>query len=619
MNSGRTLAVVGAVCAFLAVPPPGASAPSAEGSRTLALAAKGHTGYAIVIGAEARAVDRYAAEQLALYLGQMTGARFAVISAVDLAADAPAIFVGLSAPASTRLGETDPLDGFADQEHAWRSRGQDIFLYGKGVHGNLHAVMAFLENELGWRWYSLFELPVLPERPVLALTPFHGRRGMSYLYRSVDLQRSRDYPSQLGVNMHFDKHARRGAARSGVELPPRTQRTFVSARPEIEGWTHSLHRYIPPRAAPKNAFPWLDRDNYFETHPEFFTLGSNGQRVPNRQLCFSQPGLRAELTRNVLLQIAHENEEQLIVEIGAEDNPGTFCHCESCRELEARYASVGGPMYDFLIEICALLAERHPTVSIKTFAYRRSQTQKPPTLPEGRKLPDNLIVEFAPIEDNFFADWTHPDPWIQETYADLQAWSAILAPGNLWSWIYPVPYGSGRFMPVSTVPRLIANMRLMHAARRQGYYVDMGSMQHSRSSWSDLVLYLIHRLGQDIDADTDAPHREFTDFMYGPAAPLDPYVPRRTRSGAASHDRPVGAGLRVHGRARDLVRRASLQRRDVSLSDRRQHPPLAGTFRADEGVPGGGRGAGSPTHEHAVGAARTRSCDLVEMDRAAGA
>jgi len=68
----------------------------------------------------------------------------------------PAIFVGLSEPALRYLGR-DPLAALEDQEHVTRSIGPNIFLYGKGAHGNLHAVMEFLENSLGWRWYSVYD------------------------------------------------------------------------------------------------------------------------------------------------------------------------------------------------------------------------------------------------------------------------------------------------------------------------------------------------------------------------------------------------------------------------------------------------------------------------------
>jgi len=35
------------------------------------------------------------------------------------------------------------------------------------VHGSLNAVFDFLREDAGWRWYSVFEHPVLPSKPEL--------------------------------------------------------------------------------------------------------------------------------------------------------------------------------------------------------------------------------------------------------------------------------------------------------------------------------------------------------------------------------------------------------------------------------------------------------------------
>ncbi|MGY8641462.1 MAG: DUF4838 domain-containing protein [Verrucomicrobiales bacterium] len=158
----------------------------------------------------------------------------------------------------------------------------------------------------------------------------------------------------------------------------------------------------------------------------------------------------------------------------------------------------------------------HPETRVKTLAYRRSQTQIPPRLPEGEKLPGNLVIAFAPIEDCYFADWTHPDPKIQETFQHLKDWAAITAPGNLWAWMYPNPWGTGHEMPVGNVERVINNMRLMHKAGVRGIFLDHHGV-NSRSGWSELQAFLVLKLSQDIDTNTDALITEFTDHAFGPA------------------------------------------------------------------------------------------------------
>lgn len=480
----------------------------ASNAAEIRLASDGITDYQVVRAVDASGVDRYAAETLAGYLRESSGAEFAIVAADEHAAKKPAIFVGLSRPAHALLGP-DPLDGLKGQEHVVRSVGPDIVLYGKGIRGNLHAVTEFLENSLGWRWYSVYEKPVVPRRPNLTLQPFHRTRGFDFISRQVALRYNADFYLQNGINMGLETKLRR---KQRPVLPH-----LVSWLPN-ENFVHTSFSYIPPTPKDKYAdeFHWVTKRNYFETNPEFFSVGEYGKRVPNQQLCFSNRGLRDELTDQVRKHIMISGERQLIM-IDAADRPGRFCYCEDCIALEQRYQSPGGPLYDYLIELCATLRREHPATMVKTLAYRRNQTQIPPRLPAGEKLPDNLIVDFAPIEDCYFADWTHPDPQIQETFQHLKDWAAIAQ--HLWAWMYPNPWGSGHVMPVGNVERVVTNMRLMHEAGVTGIFTDHNGF-NSRSGWCELQAWLVYRLARDVDADAEALIAEFTDHVYGPAAPL---------------------------------------------------------------------------------------------------
>ncbi len=475
----------------------------------LHLADAGTTDYAIVRPENATAVDEYAVALLEHTLEQITGAGFPVIEPGDVAEPAQRIFVGLSAPARDVLGD-DQLADLQPEEHIARSVDSSIFLYGRGIHGNLHAVMAFLEDPVGRRWYSVHEEPVLPDRPTLTLPSFGRREGFTFGYREVQLNFGTDFYYQHGINMGY---ARRGRTGDGE---------FLSRLPTTN-FVHTSFSYIPPNPESRyaNGFPWQDKKNYFETNPDFFSMNEAGRRVPNRQLCFSNPALREELTANVIRDIEHAGEAAergLIVTIDAADTPGTFCHCPDCLALVEQYENPGGPILDYLIELCGKLEQRYPRVLVRTLAYRRSQTQHPPVLPEGETLPDNLIIAFAPIEDNYFADWwNHRDPDIQETYRDMLAWSEIS--NHLWAWMYPNPWGTGAVMPVGNIERIINNMRLMAYAGVEGVFTDHHGI-NERSGFYELQSYLIFKLMQDVDCDTDAVIADFTDHHYGAAGPL---------------------------------------------------------------------------------------------------
>jgi hypothetical protein len=455
-----------------------------DGGQTITLAEGGRTRYQIVAASAPDGIEAYAAKTLAGYLKETTGAEFPVVSPDQFEADRPAIFVGLSEPALARL-EPEPLAKLRDQEHVARSVGLDILLYGKGHRASLDAVMEFLENSLGWRWYSFLEKPVVPRRATLTLKPFFRKRGFNFESRQLALRFSAPFYLQHGVNMGLETKLLQ--KRQPV---PRYLKSWLLN----ENFVHTSFAYIPPTPTDKyaNGFPWVEKRNYFETNPEFFSVGASGKRVPNLQLCYSHRGLRDELTREVQRQIQLSGPRQLVM-IDAADRPARFCHCDGCIALEKRYQAPGGPLFDYLIELCSVLTREHPETRVKTLAYRRSQTQVPPRLPEGERLPDNLVIEFAPIEDCYFADWTHPDPKIQETFQHLKDWAAIIAPGNLWAWMYPNPWGTGHEMPVGNVERVITNMRLMHKAGVRGIFLDHHGV-NSRSGWSELQAYLVLKL-----------------------------------------------------------------------------------------------------------------------------
>ena len=475
----------------------------------LSLTTDGKTEYKIVIPAEPTGTDRYAAETLAAYLFQSTGAEFEIVSTAN-APRTPALFVGLGVATRKRLRD-DPLRGVQDQECVVRSLSQDILLYGKGHRTSLYAVMDFLEIAVGWRWYSFFEKPIVSRHSTLTLRPLHRHRRFDFQRRHLAPRYNAEFFQQHGVNMGWETKL----LKRGQSVPEHLRSWLPNAN-----FVHTSFSYIPPTPQDRYAkeFSWQTKHDYFATNPEFFSVNQVGERVPNLQLCFSNRGLRDEFTRQVKRNLAHAGERQIIM-VDAADRPGRFCHCEECTALEAKHQTPGGPLFDYVIELANTLKRDHPAARVKTLAYRRSQTQKPPRLPQGDRLPGNLIIDFAPIEDAYFADWSHPDERVQETFRHLEGWAAITAPGNLWAWLYPNPWGSGHVMPVGNVERVVTNLRLMHQIGVRGIFLDHNGV-NSRSGWSELQVYLVLKLAQDITADTDALIGEFTDHMYGSAAPL---------------------------------------------------------------------------------------------------
>ncbi|MFA7160420.1 MAG: DUF4838 domain-containing protein, partial [Kiritimatiellia bacterium] len=513
------------------------------GRSSMRLAVSNQTDYAVVRPDNPTEVDDYAVTTLTNFLFQKTGAMFPVIKPGQATPAGKYIFVGLSGPA-LKLAGKDPLASLKDQEYVARSCGADILLYGKGMHGNLYAVMDFMENILGWRWYSppLVHgdaqqrasergVPVFTVEPNLAIKPFSRQGGFSFACRMPIQGYLFDYNIQNGMTQFHDLDAH--AKVFSLKVMP------------MGG--HTLFGYIPPspQAQPwTNLFGWLPRKDYFTNNPDFFGMSPQGKRDLQHQLCFSNPDLRQELTKNVLEHIRllkAEGLERLLINVSAMDTPPEFCCCPGCRKLKEKYSVPGGPFYDYMFELCALVKEKHPDTMLHTIAYRLSQTQKPPVMPEGQAFPDNLVIQFADVQDNTDADWNSPQN--RPSYEDLLSWGKLTP--HVWVWYYPNTYADGGRMPNGNINRLVTDIRLMKKAGVEGVMLEHDTFDvYTGHNFTQLQRFIFTKLLKDVESDVPALIREFTDYQYGPAASLArKYLEELEEAQKkASHDTSFSAG-----------------------------------------------------------------------------
>jgi hypothetical protein len=124
----------------------------------------------ILLRAEPTTQDRKAADELAHWLGQMSGAEFA-IQREQAGQPAPArvISIGrtdlLSQARLPRAGAELGKDGYAVAV-----KDEALFIIGGQRRGPMNGVFALLEEELGCRWYAR-GTATIPHRPELILKP----------------------------------------------------------------------------------------------------------------------------------------------------------------------------------------------------------------------------------------------------------------------------------------------------------------------------------------------------------------------------------------------------------------------------------------------------------------
>ncbi len=394
----------------------------------------------------------------------------------------------------------------APQESSLQVKDEKLVLSGGDEWGILYAVYTFLENQLGIRWFSAYGDELVPKYENLSVDFLPYRQKPAYGKRALI---GSNYYKHSVSSMFFLRN--RLNICNSLENPNYPgSRTFMKFRGHQ---SHTLFFYIPPeKGYYHQALKFKEEKYYFAEHPEFFAMNKDGKRVKNLQLCFSNTDLRKEFTRRFLECVELMGTDGIYA-ISAMDWVGSFCFCPECQKLESKYHCSAGPMLDYMIELSAVIAEQYPDLYLSTLAYRKNQSEKPPQM-SGERLPENIIIVFAPIDDDFSKTFAHPNN--AETYQHLQEWGRLT--DNLWVWYYPLAYGHWG-QPFGGVRRSAADTRLLREAGATGTYYEHDVGVFSGMNFGDLMTWMFLKLFQNPEQDYDKLVQEFCSFYYGAGAP----------------------------------------------------------------------------------------------------
>ena len=456
----------------------------------LKLAENGKTPYTIVIPAKAAKIEKAAARDLAVYLKKVTGAEFPVAET----AAPPRIVIGKAAPADTK-----PL---GPRERRVRSENGDLHLYGADPRGSAFAVYDFLDDIIGCRWFSLWGDEYVPEKPTLTLPELNFSRIPSFDayeagYYVEPLMRHRGAQAFIRRNRLFLQTHKIGSS-------------DTAAYEFLDYGGHGLASYLPPGGLKVGEF----KHNVRGPFPCF----ADGKRVPYKHFCFSNPGFRKEIGKNIrfVLKERWRSGRPAMINLSPSDTGGPYCQCRECRALEKKYASPGGAYFDWINEIASELRRSHPALTILVSAYKQEMSEIPPA---GLKLPDNVMVNYAPLYNNYAQPLEAPSN--ASFYKSFTAWKNHCS--QMAYWIYPNPYALSTygFPLLAGVRRNAANLRLAKQMNVRLITAQFGAAYHTNIGFTELLLYLHARLCNDLARDPDAVTREFCFGYYGPkAAPL---------------------------------------------------------------------------------------------------
>ena len=471
------------------------------------LAKDGETDYTIVYKFSGDVLLDPAVRDLAATLKAITGAKFPIAEK----ADGPKIVIGVAAP-----GDETPC---ASRERRIKSVGGDLYIYGDYRYGTSGAIYNFLTKFCGCRWYTATGDKRIPKNPNLKFDDID--------YKHVPSFKSLEHGGKHSGAV-LNPEIRAWVRRNNSFLMP----NYAFGAPD-DAWfyigpvTHTLFAYMPPIIRKPRSFnadkkflagphPTLAGKEYFSTHPEYFTLNKSGKRVPDMQLCFTNPEVRAELLKNIENAIKSENydpERYAILDISQNDRSRGFCFCKNCQALVKKYRTPGGPYFDFLVEMGNHFAPKYPKLTFRFFAYQEDMTGIPPV---GIKFPDNMSVILAPLQQDFSKSFTHK--YNVRFLNQMREWGKLCK--EIWIWNYPTLYTHGIciYSLFPGVYRNTENLKLAHEAGVRYIIAEQGGSVVHGCSFKELNVYLQDLMTEDVNVDIDAAIKEFCDAVYGAAS-----------------------------------------------------------------------------------------------------
>ena len=383
-------------------------------------------------------------------------------------AGTPAIYVGKAA-----LAAGLKLDDITSPSHEGIRivvDGQRVLIAGQSPEATVKAVCRFLE-ELGCRY--LMDGPlgeVFPRTPTLSIKPVTLTEKPGLLWRNP----------------------------KGPSWNARLWKIWNGAGGESFGHSHSWGSYVSPAT--------------FTEHPEYFAMGTDGQRKAGGWICTSNPGLRAHFAGNVVAAIERGTRHP---SLSPTDGRG-YCQCPACKaqddpkaiEPSSGTPSVSNRYVDFFDAVARLVGPKHPDAVLSFYCY--ADYTQPPTV--KRQLAPNLCAMIAPIRYCRLHPVGHPGCTSREQQVSMtEGWASVAKRIGYYNYMYNLADGTLPMFKFSACEKEFPYL----AAKGLTYMtIEVLSNWHIYGP----QIYLSLRLAYDPQANAKAIMEDYWVKFYGPKA-----------------------------------------------------------------------------------------------------
>ncbi len=424
--------------------------------------------------ADAPSQEKLAARQLAAYLTQISDTEF---KTTTLAAVLPqrAIIVG---PMGTQRPPQLSPEGFSI-----KTEGQRLQIVGGTPHATLMGVFAFLEEQLGCRWWA-WDAEFVP------------RNTKSQLL--VIAQHTHIEPAFRRHNV-YNREAQNSANQFAHKLRTVSLTNFTGG--------HNICPLLKPHA---------------EKHPEFFPMDKNGERkFNNLHMNYAAKGIDVTLADVLKQQLANRKGQlgNTIFFAGMGDwYGGMDLSPESKQVYEAeqwtdpdgrKKPGYSATLLRMINSTAAMLEQEFPGIQVGTFAYM--SLESPPAKTKPR---DNVAIRLPRLRHDTVRSILESDK-NQSFRRNLDRW-AELAPGRLYIWEYGTNFNNFLY-PFPCLRSLAENIKYYHKIGVAGISIQ-GNYVGTGGDLAALKNYVWAKLLWDPTRDVDELLHEFCNGYYGPAA-----------------------------------------------------------------------------------------------------
>lgn len=448
-------------------------------NRPILIIKDGKSDYNVVLNSGASASEKLAAKELVQYIQKCTGVELGIHEdAVNVENLRHIIVLGYG-NVSENLGVKPDAAKLGEQGYLLETVGENLIIAGTAGAGTLYGVYHFLENYLGIRWYTP-DVTKIPSVSELSVSAIKQLVTPSFQYREP-------YYTWPGRDRNFLTHLR-------INSGKRDEKSKYGLGYGFKGIAHSYFSFINP-------------DEYFDEHPEYFSeIG--GKRVRQEtQLCLTNPEA-FEIVSGKMLELMRTNLELRQFNFSQMDYYNG-CQCEKCRAVNKKYDSDGATQFDFANRLAERTSKEFPDKLIGTLAYTYTEA-----VPKGMKMHPNVAIwlcHMLPCCDSHSIESCERNAGYKQRAV---AWSKICS--HLYVWHYIVDFAH-YYNPFPNFRAMAADMRFYQRVGVEGIFAQGIGDEGGGGEFSLLRGYYCAKLLWDAQQNADEILKDFLQGYYGAA------------------------------------------------------------------------------------------------------